>query len=344
MVTMRSAHGSETLRGIPMEALRAFEAASRHLNFTYAARELHLTQSAVSRAIRTLEDRAAATLFERTRGQLTLTAAGLLMQQQVQLGLTIIGDALERVGQLSARGVLVIRVPRAMGSSWFLRKVGNFTQRFPEIDVRIALAPRVGSAEDRRMSDERFCSGCDLAIRLLPRPQGDGKLERLLAEYVLPCCTAAVATAGPREIRTLADLREQALIEYDDGLEPLDANWGVWSKLACLPEPAPKQWVRVPDWHSVFDAAVQGVGVCLGRTPQVNDHLRSGTLVAPISEVLVSTRANYLIRSPTSNANPKVRQFLDWLTSEAAEESRFENELLQGKTLIDPLASAHVRG
>ena len=341
---MRGTHGSESLRGIPMEALRAFEAAARHLNFTHAARELHLTQSAVSRAIRTLEDRAAATLFERTHGQLTLTAAGLLMQQQIKLGLSIIGDALERVEQLSGRGVLVIRVPRAMGSSWFLRKVGDFTRHFPEIDVRFSLAPRVGSAEDRRMSDERFCSGCDLAIRLLPRPQGDGKLERLLAEYVLPCCTKAVATAGPTAIRTLADLREQALIEFDDGLEPLDANWGVWSKLTRLPEPAPKQWVRVPDWHAVFDAAMQGIGVCLGRTPQVNDHLRSGTLVAPISEVLVSTRANYLIRSPTSNANPTVRQFLDWLTSEAAEESRFEDAFLEGKMLIDPLAHARLGG
>ena len=86
----------------------------------------------------------------------------------------------------------------------------------------------------------------------------------------------------------------------------------------------------------------QNLGVCLGRTPQVNDHLRSGALIAPISEVLVSTRANYLIRSPTSNANLKVGQFLDWLTSEATEESRFEKAFLDGKTLIDPLARARV--
>jgi LysR family glycine cleavage system transcriptional activator len=324
-----------------MEALRAFEASARHLNFTHAARELHLTQSAVSRAIRTLEDRAGATLFERTRGQLALTAAGLLMQQQVQLGLSIIGDALDRVGQLSSRGVLVIRVPRAMGSSWFLRKVGDFTRGFPEIDVRVSLASRVGSAEDRRTSDEHFCSGCDLAIRLLPRVQADGKLERLLTEYVFPCCTDAVAAGGPHPIRTFAELRERALIEYDDGHEPLDANWSVWTKLLRLPDAAPKQWVRVADWHAVFDAAVQGIGVCLGRTPQVNEHLRSGTLVAPIPEVLVSTRANFLIRSPNGDANPRVRQFLDWLISEAAAESRFETSFLQGKTLIDPLATDH---
>src|SRR5690349_15485342 len=123
MVTMRSTHGTEALRGIPMEALRAFEASARHLNFTHAAKELHLTQSAVSRAIRTLEDRAGATLFERTRGHLQLTAAGLVLHQQVQMALSVICQALDRVGQLASRGVLVIRVPRAMGSSWFLRKV-----------------------------------------------------------------------------------------------------------------------------------------------------------------------------------------------------------------------------
>jgi LysR family glycine cleavage system transcriptional activator len=326
-----------------MEALRAFEASARHLNFTHAAKELYLTQSAVSRAIRTLEDRAGATLFERTRGQLALTVAGQLMQQQVQLGLSIIGDALDRVAQLSSRGVLVVRVPRAMGSSWFLRKVGDFTRGFPEIDVRVSLASRVASAEDRSTSDERFCSGCDLAIRLLPRAQADGKLERLLTEYVFPCCTEAVATAGPHAVRAITDLRERALIEYDDGFEPLDANWSVWTKLLRMPDVAPKQWVRVADWHAVFDAAVQGIGVCLGRTPQVNDQLRSRTLVAPIAEVLVSTRANYLIRSPNSDANPKVRHFLEWLTSEAAAESQFETSFFKDKTLIDPLASENVR-
>jgi LysR family glycine cleavage system transcriptional activator len=340
MVTMRLPHGTDALRGIPMEALRAFEASARHLNFTHAAKELHLTQSAVSRAIRTLEERAGATLFERTKGRLELTAAGAVLHQQVQLALSVISDALDRVGQLSARGVLVIRVPRAMGSSWFLRKVGDFTRTFPEIDVRVSLASRVGSAEDRRTSDERFCSGCDLAIRLLPRAQGDAKLERLLTEYVFPCCTAALAGSGPNAIRKFDDLAERPLIEYDDGLEPLDANWNVWTKLMGLPDVAPKQWVRVPDWHAVFDAAVQGIGVCLGRTPQVNDHLRAGTLVAPVTEVLVSTRANYLIRSPNSDANPKVRQFLDWLTSEAEQESGFQESFLESKRLIDPTSPA----
>jgi DNA-binding transcriptional LysR family regulator len=338
MATMRTTHGTEALRGIPMESWRAVDAAARHLNFTHAAKELHLTQSAVSRAIRTLEERTGVTLFERTKGQLQLTAAGGVLHQQVQLALSVISDALDRVGQQSARSVLVIRVPRAMGSSWFLRKVGDFTRRFPDIDVQVSLASRVGSAEDQRTSNERFCHGCDLGIRLLPRAQGEGKLERLLTEYVFPCCTTAVAGRGRSAIRDFAGLAQRPLIEYDDGLEPLDANWNVWTKLMRLPEAAPKQWVRVPDWHAVFDAAAQGIGVCLGRTPQINDHLRAGTLVAPIPEALVSTRANYLIRSPNSDAEAKVQHFVDWLTSEAAAESRFEESFLKGKRLIDPVA------
>jgi LysR family glycine cleavage system transcriptional activator len=323
-----------------MEALRAFDASARHLNFTHAARELHLSQSAVSRAMRTLEDRTGTALFERTKGHLQLTAAGALLHQQVQLALSVICQALDRVGRLSSRGVLVIRVPRAMGSSWFLRKIGDFTRMFPDIDVRVSMAARVGSAEDRRTSDEQFCSGCDLAIRLLPRAQADGRLERLLTEYIFPCCTPAMAGRGRDALRTVADLARRPLIEYDDGLEPLDAHWGVWTRLMRLPDASAQQWVRVPDWHAVFDAAAQGIGVCLGRTPQVNDHLRARSLVAPLEDVLVSTRANYLIRSADSEANPKVQRFLEWLSSEAASESRFEASFLGGKRLVDPMAQA----
>ena len=169
-----------------------------------------------------------------------------------------------------------------------------------------------------------------------PRAHADGRLERLLTEYVFPCCTPAVAGRGRDAIRSFADLGRRRLIEYDDGLEPLDANWPVWTKLMRLPDASAQQWVRVPDWHAVFDAAAQGIGVCLGRTPQVNDHLRARTLVAPIPDVLVSTRANYLIRSRDSDTNPKVRRFVEWLTSEAAAESRFEAAFLAGRRLVDP--------
>ena len=90
-----------------------------------------------------------------------------------------------------------------------------------------------------------------------------------------------------------------------------DAQFGVGLSIQCFA--GSSAFGR--DIKVATDAAVQGIGVCLGRTPQINDHLRSGTLVAPIPDVLVSTRANYLIRSPDSDANPKVRHFLDWLTS-----------------------------
>ena len=157
-------------------------------------------------------------------------------------------------------------------------------------------------------------------------------------EYVFPCCTSALAREGNVGIQTFADLGRSPLIEFDDGLEPLEGNWNVWTELAGLPQAVPKQWVRIPDWHTVFDAAVQGIDVCLGRTPQVNDHLRHGTLVAPIPEALVSTRAHYLIRSPNSEADPKVRHFLEWLTSEADNEARFQTAFLKTKRLIDPLS------
>lgn len=328
---MSATHGTDPLRGIPLEALRGFEAAARLLNFTHAAKELHLTQSAVSREIRSLEERLGTLLFERTKGQLRLTHAGLGLQRDVAEALTTMRRGIERITGTTKRRSFVVVTSRSMMSDWLWPRVADYTNRHPEIDLRIAPAPRSGSPGDGRGVSDIDATDMDIGIRLLPRAQADGRWERLITEYVFPCCTKALADDPLRPIRTLGDLGRHTLLDLDDGMPGLDGNWPVWCERAKVAQVTPAMLRRVPDWSLIFALAAQGLGVCLGRTSGVNDRLRQGLLVAPLPEVTLSTRAWYLVTSTRCKNDPHASAFVDWLRSEARCEEEFAQTFLANK-------------
>jgi LysR family transcriptional regulator, glycine cleavage system transcriptional activator len=328
---MSRTHGSDPLRGIPLEALRGFEAAARLLNFTHAAKELHLTQSAVSREIRSLEERLGTKLFERMKGELRLTHAGLGLQRDVTESLTMMRRGIERITGTTNRRSFVVVTSRSMMSDWLWSRVSEYTNRHPEIDLRIAPAPRSGAPGDGRGIDDIDATDMDIGIRLLPRANADGRWERLITEYAFPCCTSMLADDPKRPIRTIDDLAHHTLLDLDDGMPALDANWAVWCERAGVAPIKPVAWKRVPDWSLVFALAAQGQGVCLGRTSGVNDRIRQGLLVAPLPDVTLSTRAWYLVTSTRCRNDPHASAFVEWLRSEARREEDFAQVLLRGK-------------
>jgi LysR family glycine cleavage system transcriptional activator len=334
MVVMSATHGSDPLRGIPLEALRGFEAAARLLNFTRAAEELHLTQSAVSREIRSLEERLGTRLFERAKGGLRLTRAGLDLRDDVAAALATMRRGIERVTGPASRRSFVVVTNRSMLSDWLWARVADYTNRHPDIDLRLAPAPRTGTAGAQRGLEDIDSTDMDIGIRLLSRAAADGRWERLMVEYVFPCCASALAEDGPRAIRTLDDLAHHTLFELDDGMPALDANWPVWCERAGVAPVAAAVWKRVPDWALIFALAAQGKGVCMGRIPSVSDRLRQGVLVAPVPEVTLSTRAWYLVQSTRSRNDPHASAFVDWLREEARREETFAREFLAGKRVI----------
>ena len=331
---MSAAHGPDPLRGIPLEALRGFEAAARLLNFTRAAEELHLTQSAVSREIRSLEERLGTRLFERSKGGLRLTRAGIDLRSDVAEALATMRRGIERVTGTTIQRSFVVVTNRSMLSDWLWNRVADYTNRHPDTDLRLAPAPRTGVAGERRGLEDIDATDMDIGIRLVSRTTADTRWERLLTEYVFPCCTKALAEDPRRPIRTLDDLAHHTLLELDDGMPGLDANWAVWCERAGVPQVTPAVWKRVPDWALVFALAAQGQGVCMGRIPSVNDRLRQGVLVAPLAEMTLSTRAWYLVLSTRSKSDARARAFVEWLRSEARREEAFARELLAGKRLI----------
>lgn len=331
---MSAAHGSDPLRGIPLEALRGFEAAARLLNFTRAAEELHLTQSAVSREIRSLEERLGTRLFERSKGGLQLTRAGRDLREDVSAALATMRRGIERVSGSTSRRSFVVVTNRSMLSDWLWNRIADYTNRHPEIDLRLAPAPRSGTAGERRGLDDIDQTDMDIGLRLLTRATADGRWERMLTEYVFPCCTTGLAEDARRPIRTLDDLAHHTLLELDDGMPALDANWPVWCERAGIAPVNAAVWKRVPDWALVFALAAQGQGVCMGRIPSVSDRLRQGVLVAPLPEVTLSTRAWYLVQSTRCRNDPDASACVEWLRDEARREEAFSREFLAGKRVI----------
>ncbi len=332
---MSNSHDPDPLRGIPLEALRGFEAAARLLNFTRAARELHLTQSAVSREIRSLEERLGTRLFDRAnKNALRLTQAGLLLQKDVADALATMRRSIGQITGVRQRRSFVVTTSRSMMSDWLWGRVADYAGQHPEIDLRITPAPRTGTPADRRGVDDIDATDIDIGIRLLPRTEADGRYERFITEYVFPCCAGSLADDPLRPIRALRDLAHHTLLDHDDGMSGLDGNWAVWCERSGVEQVAPASWRRVPDWSLIFALAAQGQGVCLGRTSGVNDRLRQGLLVAPLPEVTLSTRAWYLIRSTRCKNDPDANAFVDWLRIEAQREETFAREFLAGKRVI----------
>ena len=323
MPAMSTTHTPDMLRGVPLEALRGFEVAARVLNYTRAAAELHVTQSAVSREIATLEARVGVRLFERVNGALRLTPPGLMLQREVQLALSALRRALERAASSADRRTLVVSVSRPLGAEWLSRILPKFLNVNPGIDIRLVMQARSSVTTDWVGIEEPVEPDVNVALRLLPIIAGGGRLQLLLPEFVYPCCAPEVALHAGRAIKDTPDLSRHRLLEYDDGmpgLELLDASWSNWFVAAGTAPVVPQQWVRIPDWSAIIRLARAGAGVFLGRSPLVHSYLREGLLVRPTKLSVASSRGYFLSRRNSGQSDVDTDLFIDWLVQEAASE------------------------
>ena len=320
---MSQTHTPDMLRGIPLEALRGFESAARLLNYTRAAAELSVTQSAVSREISTLEGRLGVRLFERVNGALRLTTAGVVLQKEVQIALSLLRRAFERAAASAGRQTLVVSVNRPLGAEWLSRILPDFLEANPGLDVRLVMQARSSATTDWMGIEEPVPPEVNVSLRLLPRVAAGDRLKLLLPEFVYPCCTPELASQPGREISDVADLSRHRMIEYDDGmpgLELLDASWSNWFVAAGTKPVVAQQSVRIPDWSAIIRLSLSGAGVFLGRSPLVHSYLREGSLVRCTSAIVQSTRAYFVSRASPGQADPSADLFIDWLHGQAASE------------------------
>lgn len=286
----------------PMNSLRAFEAAARHLSFTLAAEELHITQAAVSHQIKTLEQALGVRLFRRLNRAIRLTDEGQEFVGEVRKALGHLATAVERLSAPAAGGPLNVSVLPSFAAKWLVPRLGRFRQLHPEIDVRVS--PSLGMVDFQR---EDF----DMAIRYGRGGYRDLHSVRLMTEDFFPVCSPALLE-GPHALRQPDDLRHHTLLHDDSHVD-----WAAWLLSAGVEGINAHQGPYFTDSALVVQAAAEGQGVALARGALAADDLAAGRLVKPF-DIAVSTHYAYYVVSPSATAHhPKVAAFREWLQEEA---------------------------
>ncbi|MBS0320385.1 MAG: transcriptional regulator GcvA [Proteobacteria bacterium] len=300
----------KTLRKLPsLDFLRGFEAAGRTLSFTRAAEELFLTQSALSRQVKALEDALGTPLFTRRHRSLALTPAGESYHQAVTEVLRHLANATDIAGARPREPGLTVTTSVSFASLWLIPRLANFRVREPDVEVYV-------SADDRTVDLAR--GEVDLAVRYLAeRSAPDGAL-RLFGERMMPVASPRLLADPRTPLSKPADLAHHVLLHIDDvdGRLPW-LNWNAW--LAANGEPAlkPAGSARFRLYDQLIQAAVAGQGVALGRLPLIAEHVRDGRLVAPFAQRYASTRGYYVLVAPHAVERPDVIAFVHWLDDEA---------------------------
>jgi LysR family transcriptional regulator, glycine cleavage system transcriptional activator len=296
----------------PLNALRAFEAAARHMSFSKAAEELNVTPAAISQQIRALEDIAGVKLFRRLTRSLLLTDAGQIALPAMTEGLDRLAEGYRAMRRQEEAGVLTVSVAPSLGAKWLVPRLERFRARHPEFDIRI-------DASDRLVDFHR--GDVDLAIRY-----GAGEYEGLTAhclmsEFAAPVCSPALMQ-GAHQLRRPADLRHHTLLHSQWRMQHAFApNWRMWLKAAGLTDIDAEHGPRFSEDNLVIQAAIAGQGVALVGQAVAAADLRAGLLVHPFGPPTRERHAYcYYVVYPDADADrPKVRAFTNWVLEEAME-------------------------
>ncbi|MBP2314796.1 transcriptional regulator GcvA [Azospirillum soli] len=290
------------MRRLPsLNALRAFEAAARHGSFTAAAGELNVSQAAVSRMVRLLEERLGFALFERRANALELTDRGRALQPGLTGAFDMIADSVERVTAMRGGPVLTVGVGATFAVRWLIPRLSGFHAGHPDVEVRIA----TGGA-GMPIRDDWTC-----AVLL-----GDGhwpgyEAEPLFTAAMLPVCAPALA----RSLRRPEDLLSITLLSVSHWAD----DWPHWFAAAGL-APSASKGLSFGSYAMALQAALDGVGVALGAQPYVVDDVAAGRLVTPFPLAVPMGRAWYLVSRPARHADPGFAAFRAWLRGIAAAE------------------------
>jgi LysR family transcriptional regulator, glycine cleavage system transcriptional activator len=303
----------KTLRRLPsLDFLRGFEAAGRRLSFTLAAEELFLTQSALSRQVKALEDALGQPLFERHHRALTLTPIGARLHREITDVLTALAGAIDSVQSTARAPGLAVSTTVSFASLWMIPRLSRFRARHPEVEVYV-------SADDRNVDLVR--GEVDLAVRYLPDSAAPEGAVRLFGERMFPVVSPTLIRRGGTPLRRPGDLSRHVLLHLDDpeGRVPW-VNWQSWLTSNGEPGLKPAGSLRLRLYDQVIQAAVGGQGVALGRIPMISQHLRDGRLVAPFPKRYDTARGYFVLVAPHAQGRANVSAFLDWLRAEAAAE------------------------
>lgn len=298
-----------------MDLLRGFEAAARHLSFTKAGAELHLTQSAVSRQVRQLEDQLGVRLFDRRTRSLVLTDTGYVYYMEVQRLLLQLHEVTQRVKTARTERTLRVTTTPTFASLWLIPRLADFQQRYPHIHVHV-----VAENALRNLRRDDY----DVAIRYSPKAVAAPGSTKLFGERLLPLCSPKLI-AG-KALRHPEDLQHFFLIHFNDleGNAPW-LSWETWFTGTRTRTVEGKGALYFSHYDQAMRAALAGQGIALGRLPVVDDLLRDGRLIAPLGAQMAVTledKSYWLMLADRHRDKREVRAFGAWLIENARDRQR----------------------
>ena len=292
-----------------LTALRAFEAAARHLSFQAAAEELGLSPSAISHQIRSLENYLEVRLFVRLTRAIALTEAGEVLRPGVEGGFRRIEGAVRQVRSLRAGAVIVVSAGPAIAAKWLVPRLYHFEERYPAIEVRITTSSRMIDLEREDV---------DIAIR-----HGLGKYEglevtRLFGEAYVPMCSPSLLSSRPNPLRKPADLAHHRLLHDDAAAFPGSApDWSKWLKIAKVKNVDGRGGRHFAQTDHAVQAAMDGAGVLLGRVAIAAPDLAAGRLVRPFDLEMSSDFGYFFVTRKGRMREKPIAALLQWINEEA---------------------------
>jgi len=297
---------------LSLDLLRGFCVAARHLSFTRAAQELFVTQSAISREIKTLEERLGKPLFRRVNRALQLTQAGQELYRAIAEPLALIDAATLRVaGKWQS---LAVTTTVALASTWLVPRLPRFAQLHPEIDMRF-----IASNDALDLQREHI----DVAVRYVPLGGATRSRDKLFDYEQFPVCAPALASDPARPLRTPADLSKHVLLDFETVVYGRPwYDWQEWFDGVKLRGVKGAGWLRFSHYDQVIEAAIKGSGVAIGKRPHLSKHLRDGTLTAPLGVQWVAQPGAFFVEVSDSAQRDIVDIFVNWLHDEAQRDAK----------------------
>lgn len=299
----------------PLNSLRAFVAAARHLSLAKAADELNVTPGAVSQQIKQLENHLGCALFRRTNRQLLLTDEGQACLPGLIESFERMQEALQAIARVGHDGRLTVSVAPSLASKWLVPRLDRFTALYPEIDVLVSASMHLADFDSEDI---------DCAIRYGAGRYPSLVVEKLMAESVVPVCSPTLLKEK-RSLRTPADLRHFTLLHDDSpDQDPSCPDWRMWLRAAGIDHVGARRGLRFNQSSLVVEAAISGRGVALAKARLAADDIRTGRLVTLFDVKQPIQFAYYFVAPADKSALKRVQLFRKWLADEIARETARE--------------------
>jgi len=290
----------------PLNGLRAFEAAARHMSFQNAAEELHVTPGAISQQIKKLEDILQTPLFHRDSRAVSLTKAGRQLLPGLSAGFESLDDAVQQLKRSVEHQHITVSVTPSFAAKWLVPRLEKWTTQNPDIDVRISASLGLANFGP---------DGVDIGVRF-----GSGHFPNLTSSLLMKDSFVVVCSPifvdGVKPITAPEDLRAHTLIHVSGPQGTPGTDWQEWLKTAGVDDIDTSRGLVFDDTNVAILAAIGGQGVLLSRRALVESDLAAGRLALPFEIDLPLDFAWHIVAPEAKLQRPEVSAFRDWLLSE----------------------------